>query len=49
MLNAAEMSDEKDSIEKEKKELSKKLSEAKKAGADRQMLAKLQGDLMRMG
>jgi hypothetical protein len=48
LLNAAEMSDEKDAIENEKKALTKKLSEAKKAGADKNIMQAIQIELSRL-
>ena len=48
LLQAREVSNEKDAIEEEKKELGKRLSEAKKAGASRYQIQDISTQLSRM-
>jgi hypothetical protein len=44
-----ELDDEQQKLDDEKKDLMKRLSEAKKAGADKLLIAALQQDLQRIG
>jgi len=44
-----ELEDEQQKLDDEKKDIMKRLTEAKKSGADKAIIMKLQGDLQRMG